>query len=150
MKSKKMNNRLREFKNKKSALFTLDSIFAIVFAGIIIMSIIFTLRSIGIGRWVEGNIISTEMDILTIMEKNGMLNLAVQTNDATEIKLILNSYTRENLCFIVKIYDSTSKLIATDSKTGCTVSYTKYTTKRSFIYDDRFYYATLEGWYNEN
>ena len=134
---------------KKSVLFTLDSVLALVIALIVLLSVIFTLRSLTINRWTETNINELSMDYLTILEYDNTLSATVVTEDTTALKTFLNANTKDSICGRIKIYDSTDTLILLETKTGCYNSDELFVTKRSFIANDAYYYAVLEGWYNE-
>jgi hypothetical protein len=135
--------------NKKSILFTLDSIFALVIALIILSAVIFSLRSLSVKNWSETNINELGMDYLTILENNDMLEYSVNSQTTGELKTFLNSFLKENMCGKLRIYDSSDNMILEESKTGCVDQKSVFITKRSFVVNNNFYYAAFEGWYNE-
>lgn len=134
---------------KRSMLFTIDSIFALVIALVILLSVIFTLKSLDIKSWTETNINELGMDYLTVLEHSGELKNAVITSDTGEIKEFLNRIVKQNICGKIKIFDQNDNLLIIETKTGCLDSHESYMTKRSFVAEDNFYYAVFEGWYNE-
>lgn len=136
-------------RSRKGLLFTLDSIFALFVALVILTSVIFALKTITVDDWSKNNINELSMDYLTVLEESGRLRNAIDYSGTTEIKVFLNIVVSENICAKLKIYDSSDNIVLSEVKTGCGFSNSVSLTKRSFVAEGEFYYAVLEAWYHE-
>lgn len=89
-------------------------------------------------------------DVLTVLEKNGKLDEAIKQNKNNEISKYLNK-TSKNLCFELNMYDydNNSSALNTVTKTQCkkTPALNEISTKRSFFYNEKFYWAELKAWF---
>ena len=91
------------------------------------------------------------MDAVTVLEKTGLLESAVDTNSSTGIAFFLNRLP-QNICIEVNIFNEsdTEKAIMTVLKNGCTANYEeKSSLKRSFLAgsEPSFYIAKVSAWY---
>ncbi|MBW2965948.1 hypothetical protein KY342_02475 [Candidatus Woesearchaeota archaeon] len=132
---------------KKAIIFSLDAIFAIVIAGIMILACFFYLSKTTTNLYQNQDIYKLSLDSLTILEKDETLKTAIETSSATTIQQFLNSLPDQH-CGNITVYTSLSTAVLSSQKTGCTANNESTIAIRSFIANNsNIYYAKMEAWY---
>lgn len=132
---------------KKSLIFSLDALFAIVIAGIMILACFLYLSQTTTNIYQNQDIYKISLDSLAILEKDDTLKIAVETNSTTTPQLFLNSLP-DQLCSNITIYTASSAAILSAQKTGCTAKNESTIAVRTFIANNsNVYYAKMEAWY---
>jgi len=132
---------------KKAIIFSLDAIFAIIIAGIMILACFFYLSQTSTNLYKNQDIYKISLDSLTILEKDNTLKTAVETSNTTIIQQFLNSLSEQH-CGNITLYTSSSAAILSAQKTGCTSKNESTIAIRSFVANNsNIYYANMEAWY---
>lgn len=132
---------------KKGIIFSLDAIFAIIIAGIMILACFFYLSKTTTNLYQNQDIYKISLDSLTILEKDDTLKTAAETSSSTTIQQFLNSLS-DQFCGNITIYTSSSSAVLSAQKTGCTAKNESTIAVRSFVANDfNPHYAKLEAWY---
>ena len=132
---------------KKAIIFSLDAIFAIIIAGIMILACFFYLSQTSTNLYKNQDIYKISLDSLTILEKDDTLKTAAETNSTTTLQSFLNSLPTQH-CGNITVYTSSSTAVLSAQKTGCTAKNESTIAIRSFAANDyNIYYAKMEAWY---
>ena len=132
---------------KKAIIFSLDAIFAVIIAGIMILSCFFYLSKTTTNLYQNQDIYKVSLDSLTILEKDNTLKTSVETSSVATIQQFLNSLPDQH-CGNITVYTSSSSQLLSAQKTGCTAKNESTIAVRSFIANNsNIYYANMEAWY---
>jgi hypothetical protein len=132
---------------KKSILFSLDAILAVVVAGSMIFACYFYLSKTTTNIYQNQDIYKLSLDSLAILEKDSTLKTAVETSNTTAIQQFLNSLSTQH-CGNITVYTSSSTAVLSAQKTGCTAKNESTIAVRTFIANNsNIYYAKIEVWY---
>lgn len=104
--------------NKKSIIFTLDAILAILIAGVMITSSYFYISQTKISQLNRQNLYKISLDVLTILEKDGTLYDSVRTGSTSDLNDFLNLLPAQ-ICGSFTIYDHESNVIQSVQKADC-------------------------------
>jgi hypothetical protein len=129
-------------RSRTAIIFTLDAIFAVLLGLSIILASLFYIYRTSIPTGAE-NLQLLSMDVLSVMEKNGELSLALTGGTHPPLQEVLPA----NICSRLTLYSATSEKILTTSKTGCGLPGDYVITRQVFLVDKTIYYAELELWY---
>jgi hypothetical protein len=132
--------------NKKSLIFSLDAIIAVVIAGMMLLACFFYLSQTSANIYKEQNTYMVSLDSLTILEKDSTLKTAIEANSTAAIQQFLNSIPNQ-FCANMTIYTSASAALLSAQKTGCTQKNESAVAVRIFIANQEAYYARMESWY---
>jgi len=132
--------------NKKAIIFSLDAIFAIIIAGIMILACFFYLSKTTTNIYQNQDIYKISLDSLTILEKDDTLKTAVETNNTATLQLFLNSLS-DQFCGNITVYTSSSSAVLSAQKTDCTAKNESTIAVRNFIANNSIYYAKMGAWY---
>ena len=102
-------------------IITVDSFLGITLATIFIILALFYLSLISLDSWNAVDLKDSCSDLISVMEKNGVIVDALFSSSSEEISLILNS-TPQNTCFELIIFDEESINVIHSIKTGCVKS----------------------------
>lgn len=132
---------------KKGIIFSLDAIFAIIIAGIIILACFFYLSQTTTQLFTTQDLSLTAMDTLTILEKDGTFKNIVETGSTATLQLFLNALPDQQ-CGMITVYTSSAAAIHSAQKAGCTFKNESVIAVRGFIANNyNIYYARMEAWY---
>jgi hypothetical protein len=139
-------NRILSLKTK-AFIFSLDAIFAIIIAGLMILVCFFYLSQTNTNTHANQDTYKLALDSLTILEKDRTLKDAIEINSTAAIQQFLESFP-EQFCGSITIYTSSSAEILSAQKTGCSAKNKTAVIVRSFIADNSdIYYAKMQAWY---
>lgn len=126
--------------NKKSIIFTLDAILAILIAGVMITASYFYISQANIPMSNRPNLHKISMDALAVLEKDSTLKNSVQTGSASGLSEFLNSLAPQ-ICSKFTIYDDSSTLVLSALKSDCNITQ-PVLSRRIFVLDNfSVYYA---------
>ena len=126
--------------NKKSVIFTLDAILAILIAGVMITASYFYISQANIPMSNRQNLHKISMDALVVLEKDGTLKDSVQTGSASGLSEFLNLLAPQ-ICSKFTIYDDSSTLVLSSQKSDCNITQ-PVLSRRVFVLDNfSTYYA---------
>ena len=135
-------------KNKKGFVFTIDSVLALLTALALIGAVLFLMRQPAL-HFNEQSLEGFAKAALAVLEKDGTLKAAVETNSSSAIGAYLNSYP-QHLCASVSIKNTNKNIVLPSiNKINCSSSSNKLYTRRVFIANSSTYYAEMNSWYNE-
>ncbi len=135
------------FFQRKGIIFSLDAIFAIIIAAIMILACFFYLSQTTTNLYKNQDIYKISLDSLTILEKDDTLKTAVETSSTTTMQQFLDSLPPQ-ICSNITVYTSSSADVLSSKKAGCTAKNESTIAVRSFIANTyNIYYAKLEAWY---
>ncbi len=152
LKLKKSKIFYRVWKNKlffqrKAIIFSLDAIFALIIAAVMILACFFYLSHTTTNLYKNQDIYKISLDSLTILEKDDALKTAVENSNTTTIQQFLDSLPEQH-CSNITIYTYSSAQLLSTQKTGCTAKNESVIAIRSFIANNyNIYYAKTEAWY---
>jgi hypothetical protein len=109
--------RMDKTHRKKGFIFTLDAILSIIIAGLLITMTMMMSQQAPID-YTSTDLHIAAMDYLTVLEKDGTLRTAVETNSTNAMQAYLNT-THPQMCANITIYNNASAAILSTGKTGC-------------------------------
>lgn len=127
---------------KKGILFSLDAIFALVIAGIMITGCFFYLSQ----NKVSNDLYQISLDSLTLLEKDDTFANVLNSNLSTGLQTFLDGLS-DQYCGNITLYSSYSSHLYSSTKSGCVGGNESSVGIRSFVYDSSNYYAKMEAWY---
>ncbi|MGI6589837.1 MAG: hypothetical protein ACOX1V_04220 [Candidatus Iainarchaeum sp.] len=132
-------------------IITVDSFLGITLATIFIILALFYLSLISLDSWNAVDLKDSCSDLISVMEKNGVIVDALFSSSSEEISLILNS-TPQNTCFELIIFDEESINVIHSIKTGCVKSSRSvFSVERSIVLNEgegvSFFVARINGWF---
>ncbi|QLJ52759.1 MAG: hypothetical protein Sv326_0584 [Candidatus Fermentimicrarchaeum limneticum] len=128
----------------KGFVLTIDGIIAlIVFISLFVIISSPTLRTTS-SAWSDVQVRRLSMDSLTILEKNGALGRAVESNSSSELIYFMGSEFT-SLCMQITVSEGDSHVLSA-VKSGCVEGRGAFITRRSFVSGDDFYTAELHAW----
>ncbi len=133
----------------KGFIISIDAVIALIISFALLVAISGNFAESKFSSLNETKLALISEDVLTVLEKSGKFEEAVKENKNKEISKYLNKTTK-NLCFELNIYDydNNSSALNTTSKKGCKKNaLTEISTKRSFFYGEKFYWAELKAWF---
>jgi hypothetical protein len=133
--------------HKKGVVLTLDAIFALIVAVLMILWTLQYLANITTPAYNKQALSRLGQDALTVMEKENILRDAMETGSISHIIHFFNS-TPEQIChnLTIKYLGQTTMLAVT--KIGCDTNTEPVIARRAFIsYDRQIYFAELQSWY---
>lgn len=134
--------------NKKSVLFTLDVIFAVLVASsLIVYSYLYLSETKGIS-YNQQHLYKMTMDSLAILEKKGSFQKAVETYDITELQKYVNALP-DQVCGYIAFYNSSSVGLFSVIKEDCDLTREFVASRRVFIANDKIYFAHMRSWFKE-
>lgn len=128
--------------NRKAAIFTIDAILAVLIAGIILSAAYFYISAEHNTGANQQNLYKISLDILSALEKDGILQNSVNTGSASSIGSFLNAIPSQ-ICSNVTIYDNSSRIKASAQKQGCNITQPVFS-RRVFVSNFSAYYAEAE------
>ena len=136
-----------KLKTKKAIIFSLDAIFALVTAAVMILACFFYLSHTTANIYTNQDIYKISLDSLTILEKDSTLKTAVEANSSAAIQQFLDSLSQQH-CGNIAVYTSESAAVLSAQKAGCITKNESAVAVRSFIANNfNVYYAKMEAWY---
>ena len=126
--------------NKKSVIFTLDAIMAVLIAGIMITSAYFFISQTDAASFNRQNLNKISLDVLAVLEKDNTLKGSVESGSASELDTFL-AFLPSPLCGKVTVFDSNFTSVLTAQKSGC--DFDQPAVSRRIFVTDNFdvYYA---------
>ena len=132
---------------RKAFIFSLDAIFAIVIAAIMILACFFYLSKTTTNIYQEQDLYKILSDSLAVLEKDDTLKLAAETDSAATLQQFLNSLPYR-YCGNITIYTSSQSAVLSAKKDGCAIKNETTVAYRNFILSNHTtHYARFEGWY---
>jgi hypothetical protein len=132
---------------KKGLIFSIDAMFAIVVAGMMVLACFFYFSQTTTNIHNDQDMYKISSDSLTILEKDGTLATAAATGIPTTIYSFLDSLP-DQFCGNVTIYTSSSAALLSAQKTGCTAGEESAIAVRSFVLGlSGVYSAKMVTWY---
>jgi hypothetical protein len=130
---------------KKGIIFSLDSMIALIIAGIFIFGAMVYLGNLQDKN--ENNLILNQIarDSLTILDFSYDLIQAGSTGDNTTLNDFVDNL-ETNTCARIGIYNQSKQLDFTSTKSGCIPNNNVAVARRSFIVNKEGYYAKMEVW----
>ncbi len=145
----KMDNKIIMTKfNKKGFIYTLDAIFALVIAAIIIFASFQYLSQTHIARFNRSDLFRLSNDALAVMERNSGLSNVI-SGSMSSVQSYLNSLPAQ-VCGNLTVLSTSSMLIGNAVKSGCDNAGVDelVVARRVFVHSNSStYYARLEAWY---
>ncbi|MBU2561184.1 MAG: hypothetical protein KKD17_02720 [Nanoarchaeota archaeon] len=132
---------------RKAIIFSLDAIFAVVVAGLMILACFLHLSQTTTNIHQNQDIYKISLDSLTILEKDRTLKTAVETNSAATIQSFLDALP-EQFCGNITVRTSAAVLVLSAQKAGCTEKNESTSAVRAFTAgNSAVYYAGMKAWY---
>ncbi len=132
---------------RKSIIFSLDALLALVSGIILIIASFFYISQIQTIQWGQPAIYIMTMDSLNTLKTDRTLENAVETNSSTTLSKFLNNMLGPNTCGGIELYNSTGSRRLSVNKTGCSSPVQVYIARRTLISNNIIYYATMRSWY---
>lgn len=126
-----------------TGLFTVDSLWALVVAFGLITVSIYLVSTPKISY--EEHLYKISLDVLTVAEKQGYLEKAVDGDPIGVEKM--RSSLPDDICFDLDIFDQNNDLVF-NYNTGCGEPERSSLVRRSVVSDSEFYIARLRMWYD--
>lgn len=134
-------------KNKKGIAFTIDAVFALVLAVLLITATLVFISDNTFSN--KKSLDSVSKSVLTVLEKDFMLKNAIEFDSLSELSVYINTLPSQ-YCFILSIKNqSKSEVIDNVTKSNCVQSEEIIYTRRVFVYNQEIYYAELISWYKD-
>ena len=128
--------------NKRSVIFTLDAILAVIVGGFIITASYF-LVSHSKTEFSTQSLSRISLDALAVLEKDGTFSTAVAAKNPSGLSSFLNSLP-SNICGNLSIFDSSSLLIVSSQNSNCSLNQT-IISRRVFVSSNfSTYYAEMK------
>lgn len=145
----KMDNKIimRKF-NRKGFIYTLDAIFALMIAAIIIFASFQYLSQTHIARFNRSDLYRLSNDALAVMERNSGLSNVV-SGSTSSAQNYVNSLPAQ-VCGNLTVLSTGNSLIGNAVKSGCDSANVDelVVARRIFVHSNSStYYAKLEAWY---
>jgi len=134
-------------KNRKSIIFSLDSLLALVSGITLIIACFFYISQIQTIQWGQPALYIFTMDSLNALKIDGTLENAMESGSSTRLLLFLNNMLDVNTCGEIELYNRTGSLRLSVNKTSCGNSTQIYVARRTLILNNTVYYATMRSWY---
>jgi len=142
-------------KSKNAIVFTLDAVFAIIAAAIIIFAVLFYTSQLSRTPFAKQSLSRISKDSLTVLEKDYSLKYSVQSGSYDGIQSFLDSLPTQ-ICARIGLKDSSGALFKIINKSGCpdySPSTDRIIHRRVFVADDasqiqHIYYAEITAWYS--
>jgi hypothetical protein len=132
---------------KKGLIFSIDAMFAIAVAGMMVLACFFYLSQTTTNIHNDQDMYKISSDSLTILEKDGTLAASVATGSPVTISSFLDSLPGQ-LCGNATIYTSSSAALLSAQRAGCTAGEEPAIAVRSFVTGvSGVYYAKMAVWY---
>ena len=137
----------RRNRGRKAFVFSMDAIFAIIVAGLMLLACFFYLSQTTTNINNGQDIFRISLDSLAVLEKDGALKAAVEENSTAAVQSFLDSLP-DRFCGNITIYTSSSVIVSSSQKAGCTAKNESAVALRSFIAgNSTAYYAKMGAWY---
>ncbi|MCD6415012.1 MAG: hypothetical protein J7L23_05305 [Candidatus Diapherotrites archaeon] len=135
----------------KAFLITVDSILAVLLAGLLLIYANNMVNSMQSDAWKDNHLQRYSMDLLTVLEKSNMLETAVTTKDYTNVRTAI-SETAPSICMLLEVWDSNNVVASVEKQDCAPTGRRRLTTRRTFIAvgdATKVYTAKLYSWYKE-
>ncbi|VVB66414.1 Uncharacterised protein [Candidatus Gugararchaeum adminiculabundum] len=145
---KKMENKKEKRKNrtKKGLVISFDSIIALSVMFMMVIGVNAMLGKTNSQTFEELNSIKMTNDILAAMEKTGAIERAVMKDDPASLEKFLKE-TRQNDCYMMRVYDNENKTEVAMVKQGCSAHGEDVSVNsRTIIFGNREHLAVLSSW----
>jgi len=138
----------------KGFVFSLDALFAIAIALIMITSSSYYLSGINENENQDYQIKQLTADFITVLEKNNSLENAIINNNSTELATFVNTIPQD-ICLNIELYHKNDLItpIIVVHKQNCESNYDAlFSIKRSFVVENQdmnIFLAEVTSWRNE-
>jgi hypothetical protein len=137
--------------SNKGFIITVDSFLGITLVAVFMILALVYLSLIRLDSWNSVDLKDSCSDLVSIMEKKGVIIDALLSSSSERISLVLNS-TPSNKCFELIIFDDSSNNVIHSIKTGCVKNSTSvFSVERSIVLNDgssvSFFVARINGWF---
>ncbi|MFH1317042.1 MAG: hypothetical protein ABII01_05985 [Candidatus Woesearchaeota archaeon] len=140
--------RIRLRKDKKGIIFTLDAIFALISTITLVVFILFYMSRVSMVPYNKQALNRISQDTLTMLEKDGTLRKAIETNSTSDIEDFINSLPT-NLCLEITLKGSDKDITNKINRTSCETAKENVFERRAFVANNfATYYALIQFWYN--
>lgn len=140
---------MRKYKlYKRGFIYTLDAIFALVIAAVIILASFQYLSQTHIARFNRSDLYRLSNDVLSVLERNSGLSNVV-FGSVSNTQSYLNSLPVQ-VCGNLTIFSTGNSVVSAVQKTGCNSANVDdlVVARRVFVHSNSStYYAKLEAWY---
>ena len=135
---------------KKAIIFSIDAMFALISAVILIGIAFFYLSEVETLNWSQPSTHITALDTLNVLRIDNTLTNSISDNSNENLILFMDNMFPVNICGIIQLFNSTDGLLIEANKTDCILNdgVDIYVTRRSFVYNKSMYYAFLRLWYD--
>ncbi len=140
---------MRKYKSyKRGFIYTLDAIFALVIAAVIILASFQYLSQTHIAKFNRSDLYRLSNDVLAVLERNSGLSNVV-SGSVSNTQSYLNSLPVQ-VCGNLTIFSTGNSMVSAVQKTGCNSANVDdlVVARRIFVHSNSStYYAKLEAWY---
>jgi hypothetical protein len=137
---------------KKSIIFSIDAMLALISAVVLIGVAFFYLSQVQTLNWSQPGTYITAMDTLNVLRIDNTFHNSIKYNSNDNLTLFMNNMFPLNVCGRIELYNSSGNMLIEANKTNCFVptnldSNDIYVSRRTFVYNRSMYYAYLRIWY---
>ncbi len=127
--------------NKNGLFFSLDALFALAVAFLFFSVLFYWISQLDIHTLGNAEMVEYSHSVASVMEQQGAF---AQEN----ISAFLGNYTKNQTCFNVTVYSSSSSRLYSVLKSGCTnTSYPSFVTRSFVSSNGSVYFSNIRGWY---